>query len=75
MAIFIVDALTKDKMINNIDKIMNGNPSSNDYSRAAMYYYEEDIDIKKAPGTGYKPFIFPIILSALLVQSIKPSIF
>jgi len=48
LAIFTIDALTKDKMINNIDKIMNESPSSNDYSRAAMYYYEEDIDIKKA---------------------------
>ena len=46
LAIFTIDALTKDKMINNIDKIMNESPSSNDYSRAAMYYYEEDIDIK-----------------------------
>ena len=48
LAIYNIDALTKDKMINNINYVMNNNPSSNDYSRAAMYYFEEDIDIEKA---------------------------
>ena len=48
LAIYNIDALTKDKMINNINNVMNNNPSSNDYSRAAMYYFEEDIDIEKA---------------------------
>lgn len=48
LAIFNIDTLTKDKMINNINNVMNNNPSSNDYSRAAMYYFEEDIDIEKA---------------------------
>jgi tetratricopeptide (TPR) repeat protein len=48
LAIYKIDALTKDKMINNINNVMNNNPSSNDYSRAAMYYFEEDIDIEKA---------------------------
>lgn len=48
LAIYNIDALTKDKMINNINNVMNNNPSSNDYSRAAMYYFEENIDIKKA---------------------------
>lgn len=48
LAIYNIDALTKDKMINNINNVMNNNPSSNDYSRAAMYYFEEDINIEKA---------------------------
>lgn len=48
LAIYNIDALTKDKMINNINYVMNNNPSSSDYSRAAMYYFEEDIDIEKA---------------------------
>ena len=48
LAIYNIDALTKDKMINNINYVMNNNPSSGDYSRAAMYYFEEDIDIEKA---------------------------
>ena len=48
LAIYNIDALTKDKMINNINNVINNNPSSNDYSRAAMYYFEEDIDIEKA---------------------------
>ena len=48
LAIYNIDALTKDKMINNINNVMNNNPSTNDYSRAAMYYFEEDIDIEKA---------------------------
>lgn len=48
LAVYNIDALTKDKMINNINNVMNNNPSSNDYSRAAMYYFEEDIDIEKA---------------------------
>lgn len=48
LAIYNIDALTKDKMINNINNVMNNNPSSNDYSKAAMYYFEEDIDIEKA---------------------------
>lgn len=48
LAVYNIDALTKDKMINNINNVMNNNPSSSDYSRAAMYYFEEDIDIEKA---------------------------
>ena len=48
LAVYNIDALTKDKMINNINNVMNNNPSSNDYSRAAMYYFEEDINIEKA---------------------------
>jgi tetratricopeptide (TPR) repeat protein len=48
LAMYNIDALTEDKMINNINNVMNNNPSSNDYSRAAMYYFEEDIDIEKA---------------------------
>ena len=36
LAIYNIDALTKDKMINNINYVMNNNPSSGDYSRAAM---------------------------------------
>ena len=48
LAMYNIDALTKDKMINNINNVMNNNPSINDYSRAAMYYFEEDIDIEKA---------------------------
>ena len=33
------------------------------------------LKIKKAPGTGYSPFIFPIIFLALFFQLISPSAF
>jgi len=47
-AVFVIDALTKEKMITNINEVMSGNPSKADYQKAAIYFYEEDIDINKA---------------------------
>jgi len=37
--------------------------------------YLSSLKIKKAPGLGYNPFIFPIILSALSFHLISPSDF
>lgn len=48
IAIFVIDVLTKDKMIKDIETIMSGNPTKNDYRKAAMYYYEENIYLDKA---------------------------
>ena len=47
-AIYSIDALTKDKMLANINNVLSGSPTANDYRKAAVYYYEENIDIKKA---------------------------
>ncbi len=47
-AVFVIDALTKEKMITNINEVMSGNPSKLDYQKAAIYFYEEDLDINKA---------------------------
>lgn len=47
-ASYYIDVLTKDKMINNINKTISGNPTDNDYRKAAVYYFEEDIDLNKA---------------------------
>lgn len=48
IAVFVIDVLTKDKMIKDIETIMAGNPTKNDYRKAAMYYYEENIYLDKA---------------------------
>ena len=37
-----------ENMINNINKTISGNPTANDYRKAAVYYFEEDIDLNKA---------------------------
>ena len=47
-AVYMIDVLTKGKMIENINKTLSENPSANDYRKAAVYYYEEKIDIAKA---------------------------
>ncbi|MDG2368394.1 MAG: DUF2911 domain-containing protein [Flavobacteriaceae bacterium] len=47
-AVYMIDVLTKGKMIENINKTLSENPSANDYRKAAVYYYEENIDIAKA---------------------------
>ena len=47
-AVYIIDVLTKGKMIENINKTLSENPSANDYRKAAVYYFEENIDIAKA---------------------------
>ena len=47
-AVYMIDVLTKGKMIENINKTLSENPSANDYRKAAVYYYEENIDIDKA---------------------------
>ena len=47
-AVYKIDVLTKCKMIKNINKILSENPTANDYRKAAVYYYEENIDISKA---------------------------
>ena len=47
-AVYKIDVLTKGKMIKNINKILSENPTANDYRKAAVYYYEENIDISKS---------------------------
>ena len=47
-AVYKIDVLTKGKMIKNINKILSENQTANDYRKAAVYYYEENIDISKA---------------------------
>jgi hypothetical protein len=48
VAIYVIDALTREKMLNSIDETMTKNPTKNDFRKAAMYYYEENIHIDKA---------------------------
>ena len=48
IAIFVIDALTREKMVKDIEEIMTKNPTKNDFRKAAMYYYEENIHIDKA---------------------------
>ena len=48
LAIYYIDALTKDKMVNNIKNTLSKNPKPNDYQKAALYYYEESLDKEKA---------------------------
>ena len=48
VAIYVIDALTREKMLNNIEEAMAKNPTKNDFRKAAMYYYEENIHIDKA---------------------------
>ena len=48
IAIYVIDVLTKEKMLNNINEIMDGKPSVADYRKAAIYFFEENINIDKA---------------------------
>ena len=48
VAIYVIDALTREKMLNSIEETMAKNPTKNDFRKAAMYYYEENIQIDKA---------------------------
>lgn len=48
LAIYYLDALTKEKMIANIQSVLIKNPKPSDYQKAAVYYYEEDLDKEKA---------------------------
>ena len=48
LAIYYIDALTKDKMVNNIKNTLSKNPKPSDYQKAALYYYEEGLDKEKA---------------------------
>tara|TARA_B100000003_G_C10917148_1_gene365757 strand:+ start:451 stop:1296 length:846 start_codon:yes stop_codon:yes gene_type:complete len=48
VAIYVIDALTREKMLNSIEETMAKNPTKNDFRKAAMYYYEENIYIDKA---------------------------
>ena len=48
IAIFVIDALTREKMFRDIEVTMAKNPTKNDFRKAAMYYYEENIHIDKA---------------------------
>ena len=48
VAIYVIDALTREKMLNSIEEAMAKNPTKNDFRKAAMYYYEENIHIDKA---------------------------
>jgi len=48
IAIFVIDALTREKMLKGIELTMAKNPTKNDFRKAAMYYYEENIHLDKA---------------------------
>ena len=48
VAIYVIDAITREKMLNSIEETMAKNPTKNDFRKAAMYYYEENIHIDKA---------------------------
>ena len=48
IAIFVIDVLTKEKMLNDINEIMDGDPSVADYRKVAIYFFEENINIDKA---------------------------
>ena len=48
VAIFVIDVLTRDKMLKDIEETMSKNPTKNDYRMAAMYFYEENIHLDKA---------------------------
>lgn len=48
IAIFVIDALTREIMLKGIEVIMAKNPTKNDFRKAAMYYYEENIHLDKA---------------------------
>ena len=48
VAIYVIDAITREKMLNSIEETMAKNPTKNDFRKAAMYYYEENIYIDKA---------------------------
>ena len=48
LAVYYIDALTKDKMVNNIKNTLSKNPKPSDYQKAALYYYEEGLDKEKA---------------------------
>jgi len=45
---FNINSLTQDKVVKSINNTLNDNPSSQDYYKAAVFYLEEDLDIKKA---------------------------
>ena len=45
---FNINFLTQDKVVKSINNTLNDNPSSQDYYKAAVFYLEEDLDIKKA---------------------------
>ena len=48
LAIYYLDALTKEKMITNIESVLLKNPKPIDFQKAAVYYYEEGLDKEKA---------------------------
>ena len=48
IAIYKIDVLTREKMVKNIMDVMSSNPTLADYRKAAVYFYQENIEIKKA---------------------------
>ena len=48
IAIYKIDVLTREKMVKNIKDVMSSNPTLADYRKAAVYFYQENIEIKKA---------------------------
>ena len=42
IAIYVIDVLTKEKVLESIKNTMDNNPSVADYRKAAIYYYEEN---------------------------------
>ena len=45
---FNINSLTQQKVVESINNSLIDNPSSQDYYKAAVFYFEENLDIKKA---------------------------
>jgi hypothetical protein len=45
---FKINSMTQEKVVKSINKNLSDNPSSQDYYKAAVFYYEEKLDINKA---------------------------
>ena len=48
LAVYYIDVMTRKKMLDSITETISNNPSLSDYRKAAIYYFEENIDINKA---------------------------
>lgn len=45
---FNINSMTQQKVVKSINKSLSDNPSSQDYYKAAVFYFEENLDINKA---------------------------
>ena len=64
--------IAAEKILDNVDNILEDKAKFIDQDHSKATYASK---IKKAPGTGCKPFIFPIITFASSFQLISPSAF